>query len=180
MPVRLTLADSFLQNGLERIVYSLYLSIFLGVLRGSMTMLKPQFRCYFLHHFIPKVTAIISDNVTRDSEPGYNLIEYEEGTSITIGFNYRHGLKKLGKVVYDHDNVLIPPNRSWVSIHKIHPPLGEGTNGADSIERGWIQVHFPSEHLVGVTLLDRFDAIFKDRWPKITISHNFLGCHKPG
>jgi hypothetical protein len=45
MPVRFTLADIFLQNGLERLVDGLYLSIFLGVVRGRMTMLKPQLGC---------------------------------------------------------------------------------------------------------------------------------------
>jgi hypothetical protein len=45
MPVGFSLADSFLQNGLERLVYDLYLSICLGVLRGIMDMFKPHFRC---------------------------------------------------------------------------------------------------------------------------------------
>jgi hypothetical protein len=74
---------------------------------------------------------MITDNITQDSERGYNLIEYEEGDSLTIVFNYRHGLDPLSKVVYDHDDVLIPPNRSWVEIHKVHPPLGEGTDSND-------------------------------------------------
>jgi hypothetical protein len=78
---------------------------------------------------------MISDNLTWDSEPGYNLIEYEEGNSLTIRFNCRHGLIPLSKVIYDHDNVLIPPNRSWVAIHKIYPPLGEGTDDNDWMER---------------------------------------------
>jgi hypothetical protein len=42
MPVRFVLADGSLQNGLERLVDGLYLSIFLGVVRGIMTMLKPH------------------------------------------------------------------------------------------------------------------------------------------
>jgi hypothetical protein len=45
MPVRFILADSFLKNGLERLVDGLYLSIFLGVVRGRMTMLKPHLGC---------------------------------------------------------------------------------------------------------------------------------------
>jgi hypothetical protein len=73
-----------------------------------------------------KVTAMISENITRDSEPGYNLIEHEKCSSLTIGFNRRHGLGPLSKVVYGHNNMLIPPSRSWVSIHKIHPHLVKG------------------------------------------------------
>jgi hypothetical protein len=74
---------------------------------------------------------MINENITRDSESGYNLIEYEEGSSLPVGFNCRHGFIPLSKVVYDHDNVLIPPSQSWVSIHKVHPPLGEGTDSND-------------------------------------------------
>jgi hypothetical protein len=122
---------------------------------------------------------MISDNLTRDSEPDYNLTEHEESNNITIEFNYRHNLNPLIKVVYDHDNVLMPPSRSWVAIHKIHPPLGEGTDGNDWMERGWIQVHTPSEHLEGMTLLNHFDTVFKNKRPKITNLQNFLGCRKP-
>jgi hypothetical protein len=106
---------------------------------------------------------MINENLTRDSELGYNLIEYEEGKNLTIGSNYRHGLNLFSKVVYDHDNVLMPPCRNWVAIHKIHPPLGEGTDDNEWMERRWMRVHFPSEHLAGVTLLNLFDVIFKNR-----------------
>jgi len=126
-----------------------------------------------------KMTSMINENITRDSKPGYNLIEYKEGDSISIEFNCRNGLKPLGKVVDSHDNVLMPPNRSWDAIHKFHPRLGEGTEINDWTERGWMRSHFPSEHLTGVKFLNRFNAIFKYRWPEITESQNFLGCHKP-
>jgi hypothetical protein len=142
-------------------------------------MFKPQLRCYLFHHFILKVTAMISDNLTRDTEPGDNLIEYKEGGSIPIGFNFRHGLDPLSKVVDDHDNVLMPPSQSWVAIHKVHPPLGEGTDGNDWVKRGWMRAHFLSEHLAGVTLLNCFNTIFKDRWPEITGSQNFWVVTSP-
>ena len=94
MPVIFVLANNFLQNGLERLIDVLYLSIFLGVVRGRMTMLKPQFICYFFHHFIMKVTAMINDNLTWDYEPGYNLIEHEQTTFLpsylTVGMASYH------------------------------------------------------------------------------------------
>jgi hypothetical protein len=40
---------------------------------------------------------MISDNLTRDTEFGNNLIEYKEGGNIPIGLNYRHGLFHLVK-----------------------------------------------------------------------------------
>ena len=74
---------------------------------------------------------MINDNLTRDTELGDNFIEHKEGGSIPIGFNSRHGLNPLSKVFNNHDNVLVPPSRSWVAIHQIHPPLGEGTDDND-------------------------------------------------
>jgi hypothetical protein len=42
-----------------------------------------------------------------------------------------------------------------------------------------VQTHFLSEHLAGVTLLNHFNAIFKDGGPEVTGSQDFLGCRKP-
>jgi hypothetical protein len=53
---------------------------------------------------------MISDNLTRDTEPGDNLVEHEEGYSIPIEFYSRHGLDPLSEVVDDHDNMLVPPS----------------------------------------------------------------------
>jgi hypothetical protein len=131
MPVSFVLANSFLQNGLERLVDGLYLSILLGVVRGIITMIKPHLGFQLFHHFILKVTSMFSDNITRDTESGDNLIEYEEGGSPTIRFNCSHGLDPISKVFYGQDNLLIPPNQIWVAIHKFHPPLGEGTDSND-------------------------------------------------
>ena len=143
-------------------------------------MLKPHLGCYLFHHFVMKVTTMMGDNITWDTEPSDNLIEYEEGRSLPIIFNCRHGLDPLIKVVYDHNNVLMLTNQSWVAIHKFHSPLGEGTNSNDWVKRGLMRAHFSSEHLVGVTLLNHLNTIFKDRCPEITGSQNFLGCHKLG
>jgi hypothetical protein len=74
---------------------------------------------------------MVSENLTWDTKPSDNLIEYEEGCSLPIEFNYRHGLVPLSKVVDDHDNVLIPPSQSWDTIDEVRPPLGEGTDGND-------------------------------------------------
>jgi hypothetical protein len=42
-----------------------------------------------------------------------------------------------------------------------------------------MRAHFSSEHLVGVTLLNHFDTIFKYSGLEITSSQDFLGCRKP-
>jgi hypothetical protein len=78
-----------------------------------------------------KLISMVSDNLTQDTKSSDNLIENKEGDSLPIVFNYRHGLDPLSKVVDDHDNVSMPPSRSWFAIYEVHPPLGEGTNGND-------------------------------------------------
>jgi hypothetical protein len=127
-----------------------------------------------------KVTTMISDNLTRDTEPGDNLVEHEEGCSLPIGFYSRNGFSPLGKLVDNHDDVLIPPNRSWVAIDEIYPPLGEGTDDNDWVKRGWVRTHCLKENLARVTLLNHFNAILKDDGLEVTDSQDFLGFRKPG
>jgi hypothetical protein len=126
-----------------------------------------------------KMTTMVSDNINRDTELSDNLIEYEKIYSLPIRFHSRHGFDPLGEVVNIHDNVLMPPSRIWVAINEIYSSLSEGTDGNDWVERGLVQKHFSSEHLAGVTLLNCFNTIFKDGGPKLTISQDCLGCHKP-
>jgi hypothetical protein len=69
---------------------------------------------------------MISDNLTRDTEPGDNLVEHEEGCSLPIIFYGRHGLDPLSKVVDDHDNVLMPPAEVVLQSTKSTPHLVKG------------------------------------------------------
>ena len=174
MPVGLTLANIFLQNGLERLVDGLYLSIFLGVIRRRMTMYKLHLRCYLFHLFILKLTAMISDNLTWDTEPSDNLVEHEEGCSLPIGFYSRHGFDPLGNVIDNHDDVLIPPNRSWVSIDEIYPPLGEGTDSNDWVKKSRWCSCFVGVKLTFLASLHDMNAIVKKYRPKVTCSDNLL------
>jgi hypothetical protein len=125
------------------------------------------------------MTAMISENLTGDTELGDNLVEYEKSCSIPIIFHGRHGFGPLGEVLDNHDNVFIPYSQSWVAINEIYSPLSEGTDGNDWVERGWVRAHFSSEHLAGVTLLNHFNTIFKYGGPEVTDSQDFLGCRKP-
>jgi len=121
---------------------------------------------------------MVNDNITRDTELSDDLIEYEEGCSLPIGFNCRHVFEPISKVFDDHDNVLMPASRSWVAIDEVHPSLGEGIDGNDWMKRGWMRENFSSEHLVGVTLINCFNTIFKDRRPEIIGLQDFLSCRK--
>jgi hypothetical protein len=64
--------------------------------------------------------------------------------------------------------MLVPPSRIWVEINEIYPPLGEGTDDNEWVKRGYMRVHFLSEHLARVTLLNHLDTIFKNSRPEIT------------
>ena len=79
---------------------------------------------------------MISDNLTRDTEPDDNLVEYKKSCSLPIEFHSRHGFDPLGEVVNNNDNVFIPPSRSWVEIKEIYSLLSEGIDGNDQVERG--------------------------------------------
>jgi hypothetical protein len=69
---------------------------------------------------------MVSDNITWDTEPGDNLIEYEEVFNLPIGFNCSHGLGPLSKVVDNHDNVLIPLDEVGLQLMKSTPHLVKG------------------------------------------------------
>jgi len=81
--------------------------------------------------------------------------------TLTIRFNSRHGLNPFSKIIHGHNNMVVLPSQGWVVVHEIHPPLSEGIDGDEWVNRGWVRAHFPSEHLVRVTLPNRFNVIFK-------------------
>jgi hypothetical protein len=81
---------------------------------------------------------MITGNLPWDSKLGYNLVEHKKCCILTIVFNSRNGLFPFSEVVHDHDNMLIPTSRRWVAVHKIHPPLVQGTDGDDWVKREWM------------------------------------------
>ena len=72
---------------------------------------------------------MVSDKLPRDTEPGDNLIEYKMHGCLTVVFNSGNILCPFREIVNNHNNVMVPPIRSWVAIHKIGAPVGEGTGG---------------------------------------------------
>ena len=82
-----------------------------------------------LPSFILKVPTMVSDMLFRNAELSNNLVENEMHEFLTIGFNHGHSLCPSHEIINSHYNVMIPPSRSWVAIHKIKPPLHEGTRG---------------------------------------------------
>ena len=71
---------------------------------------------------------MVSDNLFWNVEPSNNLAENKMHSCLTIGFKYGHSLCPFREIIDSHYNVMMPPQKSWVSIHKVKPPLGEGTD----------------------------------------------------
>ena len=84
---------------------------------------------------------MVNDKLFRNAELGDSLVENEMHDCLTIGFNYENSLFPFHEVIDIHNNVMIPPSRSWVSIHKIKTPLGEGTDGDNRMQRGQTRAH---------------------------------------
>ena len=99
-----------------------------GILRRN-TLAYTLTLMQLFHHIILKVRAMVSDKLFQNFKPSNNLVEYEVGGYFTVGFNCRHNLIPFGDVINSHYNMMVPPSRSWVAIHKIEPPLSEGTGG---------------------------------------------------
>ena len=76
---------------------------------------------------------MVSDKLFQNAELSNNLVEYEMSGYLTIGFNYGHSLSPFHEIINSHYNMMMPPNRSWVSIHKIKSPLSEETGGDDGM-----------------------------------------------
>ena len=45
-------------------------------------------------------------------------------------------LSPFHEVINSHYNMMVPPSRRWVAIHKIEPPLSEGTGGDNGMQWG--------------------------------------------
>ena len=72
---------------------------------------------------------MVSDKLFWNAEPGDNLVENEMRGYLTVKFKCGHSLYPSREVINNHNNMMMPPSRSWVAIHEIKPPLSEGTGG---------------------------------------------------
>ena len=144
-----------------------------------MLLPETQFESQLSHHTILKMTAMISDNLSRNTKTSNNLVEKKKSCSLTIIPKSRHSLDPLRKVVYCYDNVLVTFCRRRVTSSIIHTPLCKGSDSNDWKKRSWMSAHFSSIHLTRMTLLDRFNTIFENRGPEVASTQNLLGCSKP-
>ena len=72
---------------------------------------------------------MVGDKLSRDTKSSDNLIENEMLGCLNVDFDHGHNLCPFHEVINNHYNMMIPPSRSWVEIHEVKPPLGEGTGG---------------------------------------------------
>ena len=71
---------------------------------------------------------MVSDKLFRNAELSNDLVEYEMHGCLIIGFNRGHSLSLFHEIINNHYNMMMPPSQSWVAIHEVEPPLGEGTD----------------------------------------------------
>ena len=69
---------------------------------------------------------MVSDKLFRNTKLGDNLVEHEMRDYLTVGFNHGHSLSPFSEIIDNHYNVMMPPSQSWVAIHEVKPPFGEG------------------------------------------------------
>jgi hypothetical protein len=122
---------------------------------------------------------MVSDNLLRNLKPSYDLIKNEKCCSFPIISEHWHSLSPFGEVVDDHDNVMMPPSRSQIACHKIHPPLGDRANSNNEEHGSVMHAHFLSEDLTWMKFLYHLNTIFENHGPKILDAQNILGCCQP-
>ena len=71
---------------------------------------------------------MVSDKLSQNSKLGDNLVEYKMCGCLTIEFNFGNNLCPFCEIDNSHNNMMVPPSRIWVTIHKFDPPLGEVTD----------------------------------------------------
>ena len=76
-----------------------------------------------------KVPTMVSDKLFRNAKLSNNLVEYEMCGCLTVVFNRGHSLSPFCEIIKNHHDVMMPPSQSWVAIHEVKTPFGEGTDG---------------------------------------------------
>ena len=131
------------------------------------------------HHIMAKMGAMVSDNGLRDTKPGNHMIEEKLRDLLTVSCQCRHCFGPFGEVVYDYNNIRIPPCQERVTCHKIDTPLCKRTNSNDRMEvSGWC-VHLALVDLALVTFKDSEDTIFENGRPEIPNTKNFFSSSIP-
>jgi hypothetical protein len=106
------------------------------------------------------VAAMVSENILRDTESSYYMIENEKGSSFPVTVKRQHSFDPLNEVVDYYDDIMMSLDGRHVTCSEINPPLGEGTNNNNWEHRSRVCPHLSIEDLTWVTLLDCLNIIF--------------------
>ena len=69
---------------------------------------------------------MVSDKLFQNPEPSNNLVEYEVGDCLIVGFNCRHSLSPFREVINIHYDMMIPPAEAGLQSIKSSPHLVKG------------------------------------------------------
>ena len=79
---------------------------------------------------------MVSDELFWNAKLGDNLVKYEMHGCFIIEFDSGHSLCPFHEIINSHNNMMVAPSRSWVTIHKVDTALSEGTVGDNRMQRG--------------------------------------------
>ena len=77
-----------------------------------MFLFKPYHSGQFGHYAVLKVTAMVSDNLFRNTKTHDNLVENEKICSFPVSLIGGHYLFPLREVIHSDNNVFVPPDRN--------------------------------------------------------------------
>ena len=118
---------------------------------------------------------MVSDNILWYTETSNDLVEYKVSFCFVVNFEGTHCLWPICVVVYNDNDIFVPPSKKWISHQVIYPTLGEGPHHDDGKQRSRMQLHFSGVEPTWVIALHSFHTIFEDHGPKITGLKNIMG-----
>jgi hypothetical protein len=66
-----------------------------------------------------------------DSEAGNDVVEEKMRCCVNGVVEGRNGFDAFGKVIYCHDDVLVPISRRRIASHEFNAPFAEGVDSDD-------------------------------------------------
>lgn len=124
-------------------------------------MAQPKLIRKFGHHYISKMTPMVYDNSLGETETRNNMIEYEHSCNFSISCECRHHLGPFGKVIYNENNIRMPPSQVRVTCNEINAPFRKRTNKNDWLKRSWRRTHLSIKNLAVVASSDHNNTILE-------------------
>ena len=137
-----------LNNFLNILVGCFHGSVHLWSVRRGIVILDFEIRTYFLHHFVIQISAIVSNDLPRESVPTNQLplYEFDHYTPHDIGVGSH--LDPFGEIIYRHENeAMTVRSLGFDGPYDVYPPHGKRPRGGHDIQRMWQGIDIVRGHL---------------------------------